>query len=450
MGHVIKAGQTLFRIDGEPVILMDGSAPAYRELSASDTPGADIEQLNRNLERLGFDPGGIVVDDEWQPATTVGVELLRESLGELETGSLPLGQVVFLPGPRVITALDGTVGSTGGGGGSAGGGGSSQSTSASPGAAAPEFVSLEHATSGHDLTPAGAKGLTASSACRGNGGGATGATSTTASSNTTAVTTTAATTPGTTSCQTSTPPSASAKPAPSAPASGGELSKLTALLKAEAAQLRAATAVLRAAKRSPSSDSSGGRSGSSPSAAKSSGDGGAPATAILETSSTQLIVSVDLSASSQGEAKVGAHVSVQLPSGKTVAGMITAVSPVAQAASGSGGGSGGGGAGGGSGSGGSGASSTVPVTIKLKGHRRRDAGLDQASVSVSFVQAQAKHVLSVPVTALIATSGGGYAVQEAAAPGKLLAVTTGLFAAGDVEISGRSIHPGLVVTTSQG
>jgi hypothetical protein len=92
----------------------------------------------------------------------------------------------------------------------------------------------------------------------------------------------------------------------------------------------------------------------------------------------------------------------------------------------------------------------VPVTIKLKGHHGHGAGLDQASVSVNFTQAEARHILSVPVTALIATNGGGYAVQEANAPYQRLTVTTGLFAAGYVQISGHGIHPGLRVTNSQG
>jgi hypothetical protein len=54
------------------------------------------------------------------------------------------------------------------------------------------------------------------------------------------------------------------------------------------------------------------------------------------------------------------------------------------------------------------------------------------------------------VTALLATSGSTYAVQEAAPPHHLIPVTTGLFAAGYVEISGAGIHPGLQVTDSQG
>jgi hypothetical protein len=59
-------------------------------------------------------------------------------------------------------------------------------------------------------------------------------------------------------------------------------------------------------------------------------------------------------------------------------------------------------------------------------------------------------VLSVPVTALLATQGGRYALQEAASPHRLILATTGLFAAGYVEISGTGIYPGLVVADSQG
>ena len=109
-------------------------------------------------------------------------------------------------------------------------------------------------------------------------------------------------------------------------------------------------------------------------------------------------------------------------------------------------GSGGGGAGsGGSGSG----TSTVPVTIVLN-KPAKGGGLDQASVSVNFVQSKARDVLSIPVTALLATSGSSFAVQEASTPHKLIPVQTGLFAAGYVEISGQGIYPGLQVTDSQG
>jgi len=89
------------------------------------------------------------------------------------------------------------------------------------------------------------------------------------------------------------------------------------------------------------------------------------------------------------------------------------------------------------------------VTVTLSGHHS-GAGLDQAAVSVNFAQARAHNVLSVPVTALLATAGGGYAVQEVTAPRRLIPITTGLFAAGYVQISGAGIYPGLQVTDSQG
>ena len=41
-------------------------------------------------------------------------------------------------------------------------------------------------------------------------------------------------------------------------------------------------------------------------------------------------------------------------------------------------------------------------------------------------------------------------MQQAAAPHRLIPVTTGLFAAGYVQISGSGIDPGLQVTDSQG
>ncbi len=141
VGQVVRPGQALYKVDQQPVLLMSGSTPAYRDLTASDTSGRDILELNRNLVALGYDPDGIVVDDTWQAATTAGVEALQVALGETESGSLSLGRVVFLPGDQLVSTLDATVGSTG----SSGNGNSSPGTSASDSAptAAPEFVSLE-------------------------------------------------------------------------------------------------------------------------------------------------------------------------------------------------------------------------------------------------------------------------------------------------------------------
>jgi len=412
VGRRIEPGGVLYRIDGRPVILMSGSAPAYRTLSAADVTGHDVLELNRNLKRLGFDAAAITVDDQWQPATSLGVEELQESLGEEPTGSLTLGQVVFLPGPQLVSALDTTVGSTGSGGGASA---SAQDSGTSPLAGSAEFVS--------STSPA---------------------TSTTATRTTT---TTTPTVPAPTTTTTTTTPSTPETTTTRSDGSDKALSALAKQLKAETSQLKAATSALKAAAKSAA------RSSSSTHHSGGKGGSGGSAQAILQTTSTRLVVTVDLSASSQSEARVGERVTVEMPSGDTVKATIIAVSRVAQASSSAAGG-GGSGVGGGSSAGGgsgadSGASSTVPVTIALSGHHR-SAGLDQAAVSVNFVSERARNVLSVPVTALVATSGARYALQEASAPHSLLPVTVGLFAAGYVEVSGSGIHAGLAVTDSQG
>ena len=198
----------------------------------------------------------------------------------------------------------------------------------------------------------------------------------------------------------------------------------------------------------------GGGSSTASGAASAASPASASAQPILQTTSTKLVVTVDLDATMQSEAVVHEPVTVEMPDGSTVDGRITEVSPVAQSTSSSSSSSSSAGASasssaGGSGGGSSSPSATVPVTITLSGHRNV-AGLDQAAVSVNFEQQKASNVLSVPVTALLATAGGGYAVQEAAPPHRLIPVTPGLFAAGYVQISGSGVYPGLQVTDSQG
>jgi membrane fusion protein, multidrug efflux system len=426
VGHEIRPGGTLYKVDGEPVIMLNGSTPAFREMYSGMSAGADVLQLNRNLVRLGFNPDGIVIDDTWQPATTDGVEQFQDSLGETPTGSLPLGQVVFLPGDQLVTTVDGTLGDAGSGGGSP----PSSDTSTPVAATHPDFVDLE--TVSTPTTP------------------------TTPTTSTTSTTTSTSTTPsGGTGSQTK------KRKKSKNSESRQTLAALIALLKAEIAQLKAAGRAPQASSgaggspksSSPDKGSSSGQDAPKASSGSGGGGGGGSATAILQTTSTHLVVTVDLDASVQSEAVVGEHVQVEMPAGNTVGGKITAVSSIAQSSSsddgGSAGGSGGGGGGGGSGGGSGGSSSTIPVTVTLTGHHS-GAGLDQAAVSVNFAEQRANQVLSVPVTALLATSGGNYSVQESAPPHKLIPVTTGLFAAGDVQISGSGVYPGLRVTDSQG
>ncbi|HXT89126.1 MAG TPA: peptidoglycan-binding domain-containing protein [Trebonia sp.] len=147
----------------------------------------------------------------------------------------------------------------------------------------------------------------------------------------------------------------------------------------------------------------------------------------------------------------GDQVLVTMPDGATtVPGTVTAVGSVAGPSGGQGGGSSSGGGSASDTGGGSGSGATVPVTITISGGL--PVGLDQAPVQVAITEQRADNVLAVPVTALLATPGGGYAVEAAGPHGRLIPVTTGLFddASGMVAVTGAGLTPGLSVEVAQG
>jgi hypothetical protein len=121
VGQVIRQGQVLYQVDGQPVVLLYGSTPAYRSLAggsdASDVTGKDVQQLNRDLVALGYastsdlDPSS----DEFSWATKAAIKELQDDLGLEQTGRLDLGQVVFLPTAARVTSLPATIGSAAGG-----------------------------------------------------------------------------------------------------------------------------------------------------------------------------------------------------------------------------------------------------------------------------------------------------------------------------------------------
>ncbi|SEK92472.1 peptidoglycan-binding protein [Streptacidiphilus jiangxiensis] len=183
---------------------------------------------------------------------------------------------------------------------------------------------------------------------------------------------------------------------------------------------------------------------------------GAPATGVLlSLSSTRRLVTVPLPVDQQQLARAGAAVTVALPGGATVTGHIADVGTVASTG-GSGAAGGANGPTGASGSGGTDPGSTaasgsvqgatLPVHITLD-QPNAAGSLDGAPVTVSFTSEVHTGVLTVPVSALLALAGGGYAVERVGSGGTttLLPVTLGMFAQGRVEVSGPGLTPGLPV-----
>ncbi|MDA0174202.1 peptidoglycan-binding protein [Solirubrobacter taibaiensis] len=155
------------------------------------------------------------------------------------------------------------------------------------------------------------------------------------------------------------------------------------------------------------------------------GESVAPGRPVAAISSVEREVVVELDARRQHLARRGDAVTVELPTGKTVDGRVTSVGKVASKASAE-------------------SDATVDVTITLRGHRGE---LDQAPVDVGFAVEQAKGALAVPVKALLARQGGGYALELP--DGRKVEVEAGLFADDMVEVSGDGVREGLKVVTAR-
>ena len=151
---------------------------------------------------------------------------------------------------------------------------------------------------------------------------------------------------------------------------------------------------------------------------------GAP---VMDTSSTRRVVTVDLDARRQTLVRKGQSVEIELPNGRVVEGRIAEVGKVARTPEGEDG------------------LPTIKVTITV-----RDAAaagdLDQAPVDVGIAREIRRDALTVPVTALLALAGGGYAVEVVdGGTTKLVRVKAGLFADGLVEVAGGGIREGTKV-----
>lgn len=109
-GTTVEAGGTLFEVDAEPVVLLTGTVPAYRELD-EDTSGTDVKQLETALRALGHGDD-VTVDTDFTDATADAVEEWEEDLGRDDPdGVVQLGEVRFGPGAVRVADVVADVGS---------------------------------------------------------------------------------------------------------------------------------------------------------------------------------------------------------------------------------------------------------------------------------------------------------------------------------------------------
>ncbi|HZM81979.1 MAG TPA: peptidoglycan-binding domain-containing protein [Candidatus Limnocylindrales bacterium] len=100
LGEVIDRGKVLFRINDEPVVLLFGALPSYRQL-ALDLRGKDVKQLKENLRALGY---SVNSDDLYGASTASAVRKWQKDLGLPQTGVVELGRVYYAAGPVRVAA----------------------------------------------------------------------------------------------------------------------------------------------------------------------------------------------------------------------------------------------------------------------------------------------------------------------------------------------------------
>lgn len=153
---------------------------------------------------------------------------------------------------------------------------------------------------------------------------------------------------------------------------------------------------------------------------------------IVSVSDTEKRVSGFIAPNLKEVAAVGGAVSVILPDGTAVPGVVATVGAPIEKEDGMGG-----------------KSLKLPITISLDDPAQADAFTD-VTVSLTLALTKSTDALLVPVLALLAQPGGGFALEKVVGKtSTIVPVELGAFAAGMVEIVGGAIDEGATVVVAE-
>ncbi|MGF3055516.1 peptidoglycan-binding domain-containing protein [Microbacterium sp. YY-01] len=102
-GDEVNVGSTLYSVNLRPVVIGQGSIPAFRAIGEG-AEGPDVTQLQEMLGALGF--YHYAADGKAEGGTVSAIRAWQESLGLEQTGQVDLGDVVFVPSLPARIALD--------------------------------------------------------------------------------------------------------------------------------------------------------------------------------------------------------------------------------------------------------------------------------------------------------------------------------------------------------
>jgi peptidoglycan hydrolase-like protein with peptidoglycan-binding domain len=156
------------------------------------------------------------------------------------------------------------------------------------------------------------------------------------------------------------------------------------------------------------------------------GDPAGPGADLLTYTGLDKVVTVEVDLDDQELVVVGDPVAISLPDGTAATGTIVDAETIVEPGEGEN----------------AEETTLLEVTVAADDAAVFD-GLDQASVDVDFAGASAEDVLAVPVEALLGLAEGGYGVELwDGETTNVVAVETGLFADGLVEITGEGLEAG--------
>ncbi|MBT8208339.1 MAG: HlyD family efflux transporter periplasmic adaptor subunit [Acidimicrobiia bacterium] len=351
-GAMVEQGDVLFEVNGQPVVALIGATPAYRSLLdlSDNMTGPDVEQLELALDALGFNDSNVTIDEEFTDFTEQMVEAWQEAAGAEVDGVVDLGEVVFIPAATQVVSVDVAVGD-----------------SVNDGRVVLTLAGID------PMTGVDVQQLEDSLVALGYS-------------------------PGTADGQFTTE------------TRDAVVEWQTDVGLALDGVVDLGEVVFRSGPVRVSTQ------------ATKPGAPVNPGGAVLTITASEIVVTAELSPQDQGLVGVGDAVTIELPDNSEIPGTVSAVASVVTINQGG--------------------ENFFEVTIVLDDPAQA-GDLDEAPVEVFFVTDSATGVVAVPVTALLALQEGGYAVEVDAGGGatRLVGVSPGFFADGFVEVTG-DIQPG--------
>ncbi len=109
-GTSLNQGDTIYRVNDQPIVLLYGNAALFRNFGNGDT-GDDVLLLEQNLASLGFnvDSDGsstdFIVDGTFTATTADALARFQDSVGLTSTGSFNVSDYVVAGGPSVASNI---------------------------------------------------------------------------------------------------------------------------------------------------------------------------------------------------------------------------------------------------------------------------------------------------------------------------------------------------------